>query len=86
MSAAHRVSVDVLYQLPDEALWGRQRRRLMMKLTGLQHRQQVAPPHRHVLTHAQQQTLQLCADLDRLRRRRANGDTLNYTEGNWFHY
>lgn len=43
-----------------------------MELAGLQHRQQVGPPHRHVLTHAQQQTLQLCAYLDWLRRGQQN--------------
>lgn len=65
-SNTHRVSVDVLYQLSDQPLRRRQHGGLVVKLAGLQHRQQVCAPQHRVLAHTQQQTLQLSTQLDRL--------------------
>lgn len=65
-SDTHRDSVDVLHQLSDQPLRRRQHGSLVVKLAGLQHRQQVCTPQHRVLTHAEQQTLQLRAQLDRL--------------------
>lgn len=65
-SNTHWVSVDILYKLPDEPFSRWQHGSLVVKLTGLQHRQQVSSPYHHVLTHAQQQALQLCTQLHRL--------------------
>ena len=55
----HRVSVDILHQLFDESLKRGQQRPLVMQLRGLQHGQQVGPPVDHVLTHTQQQAVQV---------------------------
>lgn len=63
-SNTHRVSVDVLYQLSDQPLRRRQHGGLVVKLAGLQHRQQVCAPQHRVLAHTQQQTLQLSTQLD----------------------
>lgn len=63
-SNTHRVFVDVLYQLPDQPLRRRQHGGLVVKLAGLQHRQQVCAPQHRVLAHTQQQTLQLGTQLD----------------------
>lgn len=65
-SNTHWVSVDILYKLPDEPFSWWQHGSLVVKLTGLQHCQQVSSPYRHILTHTQQQTLQLCTQLHRL--------------------
>lgn len=68
-SDTHQVSIDLVHQLPEELLSWRHHEGFVVELTGLLHCQQVTSPNHKVLTHAQQQALQLCTQLDRLGRK-----------------
>jgi len=49
---------DILYQLFDDFVRGRQERRFVVRFTQLQDGVQVGSPMGHVLTHAQEKAIQ----------------------------